>query len=275
MHSPMGGQGMNTGLQDAYNLAWKLALVVAGRAADPLLDTYEVERLPVRRPAALDHGSRVQVRRLRQLAGRRVAHPHPSERRGHRHETALHAQAAFLTLSQIGIEYRASPLSHTVAGVAKHAPAAGERFPWLQLAFADGSRSEDLFERLDDTKFNLLVIGQPAPSTERLGLGDLLATHVVPFEGENIRALATVSITAPSHYLLRPDGHIGLGRQGCRRGRAPTLVLVVPGASRRGRRVSMTRRSLEVRRQTQRLSRRTVPSAACRTACTARRRPRR
>jgi hypothetical protein len=76
--------------------------------------------------------------------------------------------------------------------------------------FADGRGSEDLFQRLDDTKFNLLVIGQPAPSTERLGLGDLLATHVVPFEGENIRALATVAITAPAYYLLRPDGHIGL-----------------------------------------------------------------
>jgi 2-polyprenyl-6-methoxyphenol hydroxylase-like FAD-dependent oxidoreductase len=41
VHSPMGGQGMNTGLQDAYNLAWKLALVVSGRADDPLLDSYE------------------------------------------------------------------------------------------------------------------------------------------------------------------------------------------------------------------------------------------
>ena len=117
---------------------------------------------------------------------------------------------AFLTLSQIGIEYRASSLSHTGAGVAKKAPAAGDRFPWLQLTFADDSRREDLFERLDDTKFNLLVIGQPAPPTDRLELGDLLATHVVPLEGENARVLAAVSITAPACYLLRPDGHIGL-----------------------------------------------------------------
>src|SRR5712691_9104815 len=47
VHSPMGGQGMNTGLQDAYNLAWKLALVVKGQADDALLDTYEAERIPV------------------------------------------------------------------------------------------------------------------------------------------------------------------------------------------------------------------------------------
>lgn len=47
IHPPTGGQGMNTGIQDAYNLAWKLALVAQGRAADTLLDTYEAERRPV------------------------------------------------------------------------------------------------------------------------------------------------------------------------------------------------------------------------------------
>src|SRR5688572_17121430 len=49
IHSPVGGQGMNTGLQDAHNLAWKLALVVQGRAAPALLDSYEAERIPVAR----------------------------------------------------------------------------------------------------------------------------------------------------------------------------------------------------------------------------------
>src|SRR5207244_10929700 len=47
IHSPVGAQGMNTGLQDAYNLAWKLALVVSGRAGAALLDSYEDERVPV------------------------------------------------------------------------------------------------------------------------------------------------------------------------------------------------------------------------------------
>src|SRR5947207_1651494 len=49
IHSPVGAQGMNTGLQDAYNLAWKLALVVSGRAAPALLDSYADERIPVAR----------------------------------------------------------------------------------------------------------------------------------------------------------------------------------------------------------------------------------
>lgn len=47
IHSPMGGQGMNTGLQDAHNLAWKLSLVIQGRSDDKLLDTYQEERIPV------------------------------------------------------------------------------------------------------------------------------------------------------------------------------------------------------------------------------------
>src|SRR5207245_6487533 len=49
IHSPVGAQGMNTGLQDAYNLAWKLALVTEGRADAALLDSYEEERMPVAR----------------------------------------------------------------------------------------------------------------------------------------------------------------------------------------------------------------------------------
>ena len=210
VHSPMGGQGMNTGLQDAYNLAWKLALVTAGHADDSLLDTYEAERLPFadRLLSTTDRAFRFVVSdswmggvlrtRIFPNAAALAMKPHFMRR------------FAFLTLSQIGVEYRASPLSQAAAGVAKGAPAAGERFPWLHLTFAGGSRSEDVFERLDDMKFNLLVIGQSAPATERLGLGDMLATHVVPFEGENIGVLARVSIAAPAYYLLRPDGHIGL-----------------------------------------------------------------
>jgi hypothetical protein len=206
----MGGQGMNTGLQDAYNLAWKLALVIAGRADDELLDTYELERLPFadRLLSTTDRAFRVVVSdgwlggvfrtRVMPNVAALAMKPHFMRR------------AAFMTLSQIGIEYGSSPLSTTLAGIPKGAPAAGERFPWLQLAFADGVGREDVFERLDDTTFNLLVIGQPAPATRSLGSGDLLRTHVVPLEGENTRALARVSIKAPACYLLRPDGHIGL-----------------------------------------------------------------
>jgi len=214
VHSPMGGQGMNTGLQDAYNLAWKLALVVSQRADPALLDTYEAERLPVadRLLSTTDRAFRLLVSdtwlagifRTRILAN--IAALAMSRERVRK--------AAFQTISQIGIRYRKSPLSQTLAGVAEDAPRGGDRFPWLKLKFQGSGSKEDLFQRLDDTRFNLIAIGQPAPSAESLGLGDLLRVHVVPFDVENQGPLAALSISAPAYYLLRPDGHVGLaGRQ--------------------------------------------------------------
>src|SRR5262245_2082823 len=210
VHSPMGGQGMNTGLQDAYNLAWKLALVVSQRADPSLLDSYQAERLPVadRLLATTDRAFRLVVSdtwlagifRTRILAN--IAALAMTRERARKF--------AFYTISQIGIRYRQSPLSRTLDGVAEQAPRGGDRFPWLRLRFQGSSSSEDLFDRLDDTRFNLIVIGQPPPSAESLGLGDLLQVHVVPFDGENTRVLAGVSIAAPAYYLLRPDGHVGL-----------------------------------------------------------------
>ena len=67
-----------------------------------------------------------------------------------------------------------------------------------------------MFEALDDTRFHLLVIGQPAPSRDQLRCGDLLETHEIPAHPDNLRELARVSISAPAYYLLRPDGYVGL-----------------------------------------------------------------
>jgi len=210
VHSPMGGQGMNTGLQDAYNLAWKLALVITKQADSSLLDSYEAERMPVAHKllATTDRAFRFMVSEswfaglIRSRVIGNVASLVVSRRRVQR--------AAFPILSQIGIGYPQSPLSQTLSDVPKHAPRAGERFPWLQLKFGDGERPEDLFARLDDTRFNLLVIGQAAPPPQSLGFSTLLDVHSVPFDADNAAALASASISGPSYYLLRPDGHIGL-----------------------------------------------------------------
>jgi len=206
----MGGQGMNTGLQDAYNLAWKLALVLSNRADDALLDTYETERRAFAQKllATTDRAFRVAVSEnwfagmLRtQIVPRvlAVAMKRPKVKR-----------AAFLTLSQIGIQYRDSALSQTLENVPESAPHAGDRFPWLRLKFQAQGPPEDLFQKLDDTRFNLLVIGQPAPSEASLQLGDMLQLCTIPSDPENDAALGAASIPSPSYYLLRPDGHIGL-----------------------------------------------------------------
>ena len=210
IHSPMGGQGMNTGLQDAYNLAWKLALVLTNRAGEELLGTYEAERRPFAQQllATTDRAFRVVVSENR-LSGMLRTHVIPRVAAIVMSRKSVQ-RAAFKTISQIGIRYRESALSKDLGSPAEKAPHAGDRFPWLHLRFQPQGPREDLFQRLDDTRFNLLVIGQPAPSLEGLGLGDMLQVHAVPSDPDNNAALAAVSIAGPSYYLLRPDGHVGL-----------------------------------------------------------------
>jgi len=210
IHSPVGAQGMNTGLQDAYNLAWKLALVVTGRADAILLDSYEDERIPVARRllSTTDRAFSLIVSdswlaglfRTRILA--RIAAFAMSRERIR--------ELAFRTISQTGIRYRNSPLSQTLPGLPDSAPHAGDRFPWLRLKFQADGPTEDVFQRLDDTRFNLIVIGQSLPAEGTLDLGDPLRTHVVPDDPANDRELARAQIRGPSFYLLRPDGHVGL-----------------------------------------------------------------
>ena len=210
IHSPVGAQGMNTGLQDAYNLAWKLGLVVSGRARAPLLDSYEVERIPVaqRLLSTTDRAFSLIVSdnwaaglfRTRVLA--KIA------AFAMRREAVQ--QLAFRTISQIGIRYPTSSVSQTLPGVPNAAPRAGDRFPWLQLRLEPNGPSENLFQKLDDTRFNLIVIGQPPPAGAIAGLDDLVRFHTIPEDRANDSELARVHIPRPSFYLLRPDGHIGL-----------------------------------------------------------------
>jgi hypothetical protein len=115
---------------------------------------------------------------------------------------------AFRVVSQIDIEYRDGPLSLTLDNPPHDAPHAGDRFPWLELAFTPGGQLVDVFAKLDDTRFNLFVIGQPVPDT--LPLADLLQVHAISPDGANAAALAGAAIAAPSFYLIRPDGHIAL-----------------------------------------------------------------
>jgi 2-polyprenyl-6-methoxyphenol hydroxylase-like FAD-dependent oxidoreductase len=210
IHSPVGAQGMNTGLQDAYNLAWKLALVTRAQAGEALLDSYEDERIPVARRLlnTTDRGFRLIVsgnplaglfrtRILARLAALAMGNPRVQ-------------QAAFRTVSQTGIHYRSGPLSVNQEPLPPEAPQAGDRFPWMQLRFDANAPVEDLFARLEDTHFHLLVFRPAAPP---LGLppdGELLRTHVIPAGAANDAECARAHVPVPSFYLLRPDGHVAL-----------------------------------------------------------------
>ncbi|MDB5808042.1 MAG: pcpB [Betaproteobacteria bacterium] len=209
VHSPMGGQGMNTGLQDAYNLAWKLALVVTGRANAGLLDSYEAERMPVaqqllrttdRAFTLLVSENWVAALLRTRILARVAAFAMTFERA---------QQIAFLTISQTGIGYRASPLSQTLEGLPDGAPRAGDRFPWLRLKLKVNGSVEDLYQQLDDTRYTLIITGQPLPPTA-FDSADLLHVLHIPDDVHNVRELADHRIAGPAFYLLRPDGHIGL-----------------------------------------------------------------
>jgi 2-polyprenyl-6-methoxyphenol hydroxylase-like FAD-dependent oxidoreductase len=210
VHSPVGAQGMNTGLQDSYNLAWKLALVVKGQAAATLLDSYEDERIKVAKRLlnTTDRAFRLVVSdswwagllRTKILAriGAFAMTRKPVQ------------QFAFRTISQTGIRYRDSALSKSLDALSAGGPQAGDRFPWLHLRLRAGGGVEDLFQALDDTRFNLIVVGQPAPAADALKLGDLLRIHAILDDPTNAAELARVQVPRPSFYLLRPDGHVGL-----------------------------------------------------------------
>jgi len=210
IHSPVGGQGMNTGLQDAYNLAWKLALVVSGRAGAALVHSYEDERLPVanhllQRTDRLFSivvsdswlGGLIRTRVMPKLMALAL-------------RTAAVRRIAFRTISQTGIRYRRSPLSEELADLPEDGPHAGDRFPWLRLKFQPNGPAEDLYGKFDDTRFTLLVFGQAAPPGGVAELGDQVRIYEVPSDSANDRELARVRIPRPSFYLLRPDGHVGL-----------------------------------------------------------------
>jgi 2-polyprenyl-6-methoxyphenol hydroxylase-like FAD-dependent oxidoreductase len=210
VHSPMGAQGMNTGLQDAYNLAWKLALVVKGEADPSLLDSYEQERIPVaqRLLRTTDRAFQLVVSEnwlaglFRTKVMARLAAFAMTRERVRR--------LAFRTISQIGVRYRRSPLSQASADLPEGAPAAGDRFPWLELEFEENGPVEDLFDKLDDTRFNLLVTEQPLSASGSLEGPGILRTYTIPNTPANERELARVHINGPAFYLLRPDGHVGL-----------------------------------------------------------------
>ncbi|HMF10022.1 MAG TPA: FAD-dependent monooxygenase [Thermoanaerobaculia bacterium] len=209
VHSPVGAQGMNTGLQDAYNLAWKLGLVVSGAAESSLLDTYAREREPVaqqllattdRAFSFLVSGNRLAQAARLQLLPRGLALAMGIGRL---------RKAAFRTISQTGIRYRKSSLSVTLAGLPREAPQAGDRFPWFEVRQSPGQPARGIFADLDDTRFTLVVRGQPGLPSDPPGRSGLLRTTTISEAGVE-PSLERLHIPSPSFFLVRPDGYIGL-----------------------------------------------------------------
>jgi hypothetical protein len=176
IHPIAGGLGMNTGIQDAYNLGWKLGLVLAGHATPGLLDTYEEERLPIA-SWLLDITSAVLTVVLDAI----------KEKGG-----GVDAGAA-RELTQLMLRYPWSRLSRQTVS---RAIQAGDRAPDARLP--DGSR---LFDVLRGPHFTLLVLG--GQST----LDDLDTALVTPCP---VGTGLAEPYGTDALVLIRPDGYVGL-----------------------------------------------------------------
>ncbi|MGW7520368.1 FAD-dependent monooxygenase [Streptomyces sp. NPDC054796] len=190
VHSPAGGMGMNTGLQDAANLGWKLAAVLGGHAGDALLDTYEGERHPV---GALVLRTSGAVLRLA-LAGSGPGRAVRSTVAGLINRVRPLADRGIRTVSGIGIDYPAPRGSH---------PLTGRRVP--DLALAEGR----LYELLRGGRFVLVTPERRhGPDGADTGAADTGAA-----DGYGDRVLrTTLRAASPRNtgrtLLIRPDGHV-------------------------------------------------------------------
>jgi 2-polyprenyl-6-methoxyphenol hydroxylase-like FAD-dependent oxidoreductase len=221
VHSPAGAQGMNTGIQDATNLGWKLALVCRGAATPALLDTYEPERVPVGRAARRlsDRAFTVATSRrlLARLARTQVA-PRLAPLAAHLGPARA---AAFRTISELSISYRRSPASTEGEHRPRRGPKAGDRLPDAPLVL-DG-RPTTLHGVLSAPGYHVLLCGPArawpprAPVTLAAPWKGLVGVHRLGPDGEP-GTLHDATGTALDrlgcdpyravHYLIRPDGHV-------------------------------------------------------------------
>jgi 3-(3-hydroxy-phenyl)propionate hydroxylase len=188
IHYPVGGQGLNIGVQDAVNLGWKLAQVVKQTSSDSLLDTYHAERHPVAARVLRDTMAQVALNRtddrtnaLRDMVFELLGMDEPRRRLG-------------AVMSGLDIRY----------DLGEGHPLLGRRVPDLDLDTADGPIR--LFSLLHEARPVLLNLGAPdafdiSPWANRVALVD--ATYGGAWE---LPVIGQVS--APSAVLIRPDGYV-------------------------------------------------------------------
>lgn len=205
IHTPAGAQGMNTGVQDGYNLAWKLALVLKGKAGERLLETYNEERL-------------ANAKRLLETTDRLFNFGASEEWFVAYFRThvfpyianfALHFDTVkrfiFPLISQIGINYRDGYLSRH-GGDEDFEVKAGDRMPYFTV---DG---QSIYDKLREPKFHLLVFSDEHEDNQAMldefmsKYGELVDFKSVAFSSEVKEAFGA---NKPFGVLLRPDNYIG------------------------------------------------------------------
>lgn len=210
VHTPAGGQGMNTGIQDAYNLGWKIAAALTG-APDTLLDSYEAERLPVAKKvlasSARGFDAVFSQRGIRRLLRDYVIFPlirRPAITR-----------RLLAKTNQLDISYRRSPLT---VGSAGFGPRPGDRAPDARLRASEDTPAR-LFDVLRGTHWTLLGFGVKSEAAVR-GVKDACpAVHgyIISRRSQGRTDRMSFSEAAKLYraragelFLIRPDGHIAI-----------------------------------------------------------------
>lgn len=226
VHSPAGAQGMNTGIQEAFNLGWKLARVLGAGAPERLLDTYHAERHPIERDVLRQTGFVTQIVEAERGAMKLLRD----------HVVPLLASfgpmrdAVRRTVSELGVQYRKSPL--TLERVLDGGPRAGERAPDALVHVLDGPLGRApgtarLYDLHDPACFTLLLLEEPVDTDagevppipadaqrlvqglERIMPEAVRVWRVADAEGDGTAGLAQeYGRSRPSFYLLRPDGYV-------------------------------------------------------------------
>jgi 2-polyprenyl-6-methoxyphenol hydroxylase-like FAD-dependent oxidoreductase len=196
-HSPAGAQGMNTGLQDALNLGWKLGAAMAGWAPDQLLDSYHAERHPVGAAVLALTGRQFRLNTARSRPSRALRWT------VHRVICPIPVVQSWLARSYSGTAIRYPPAAgngtgngnghDAVAGQAHRL--AGGRLPRGQLVLADGSAAR-IYELFHDGRFVLLERGGPP------------ATAGLPGPVKAVRYQRSPGVRLPPVMLVRPDGYV-------------------------------------------------------------------
>ncbi|WP_410480654.1 FAD-dependent oxidoreductase [Pseudomonas plecoglossicida] len=196
VHSPAGGQGMNTGILDAINLAWKLAAVVKGKAPDTLLDSYPIERQAFARTlvettdklftwVTAQGGFADFVRTRIAPIFASVAYKNENVR-----------EYLFRVVSQTTLNYHDSPLSQGKAGGVQ----GGDRLPWLPGATADN------YDSLAAIQWQVHVYGQAKAELSQWCSKHGIPLHMFAWEP----AYQKAGVARNATYLMRPDTYVAL-----------------------------------------------------------------